>query len=152
MNNDQSATCYIIYIYISDYQWIHLGKLYKLMGSFFQILKSSIELQFFNSSVGYKCMREVGVICAGTCSSFKFVFKILAENQKIFKLISKPGYWPKCNMLCIDWSMHSSRQALQTWKEFFQISKFVLNYWVKKKKHLKGLWGASLDKNPSILQ
>ena len=39
-----------------------------------------------------------------------FVFAILAENQKMFKLIARREYCSTCNVL----SMDSSQQALQT--------------------------------------
>ena len=56
-------------------------------------------------------------------SNFKFVFKLLAENRKIFKWSkwsARREYWSKCNILYINKFVSTS--SMNRWKAFFQIS------------------------------
>ena len=54
------------------------------------------------------------------CSNFEFVFELLAENWKIFKLIDRREYWWNCNVLFINGFVSTCSKNL--WKFFFLFS------------------------------
>ena len=97
-------------------QWIRVNELYKLMESFFQIRFRIIGQKPKNIKTNSEAWISIKVQCViyqwirhdkfykqmeYFFSNFEFVFELLAENRKIFKWISRRGYWSKWNVLAI---------------------------------------------------
>ena len=71
-------------------------------------------------------------------SNFELVFKILTENQKIFKIIERSEYWSNCNVYV---SMDSSNWALQTNEKFLFNFNFVFELAIcQKTKNIQSAW------------